>query len=46
MRSNGSVTGYRGASGYAPGHKMQAEGSVNGRPGASGYAPGRRANSR
>jgi hypothetical protein len=40
MQRLGSVPGHPGASGYAPGHQMQAKGSRRG-PGASGYAPGR-----
>jgi len=45
MQTKGSVTGRRGASGYATGRQMQAKGSLKGRPGASGYAPGQRAKS-
>jgi len=40
MQRFGSVPGHPGASGYAPGHQMQARGSRLG-PGASGHAPGR-----
>ena len=35
-----AVKGTTGASGYAPGQKMQDKGSVKGTTGASGYAPG------
>jgi hypothetical protein len=37
---NGPITGYHGASGYAPGHLHRLNGAVSGHPGASGYAPG------
>jgi len=40
MHQKGSVSGTKGASGYAPGHLKQLKGSVKGHPGASGYAPG------
>jgi hypothetical protein len=40
MQDRGSKKGSPGASGYAPGHEMQAKGAKKGSPGASGYAPG------
>jgi hypothetical protein len=42
MKVKGSVKGSPGASGYAPGHRMQAKAkaSVKGKTGASRYAPG------
>ncbi len=42
LTNNGPVTGYPGASGYAPGRQMQSptNAPVTGYPGASGYAPG------
>jgi hypothetical protein len=40
MQRMGSVPGHPGASGYAPGHRMQAQKSRRG-PGASSFAPGR-----
>lgn len=41
-QSSGQRMQEPGASGYAPGQKMQDKGSKGDQPGASGYAPGQR----
>ena len=39
QQQKGAKKGTHGASGYSPGHQMQARHSKKGSPGASGYAP-------